>query len=296
MDHSFGEGQLREPVGPFKNHPPQRPLATSTAMALDPVDTASTSLPSPPESDESPSPTESVICDGTETPLSSLDENDQEEDDDDDLLLPGLHVLNTEAAALNHLAHVYATNKIAQHGLRESARTIADTRSRGGKVIVIGVGKSGHIGTKLTRTLQSLAIPSVFLHPTEALHGDMGIITHNDALLFITYSGRTPELLSLLPHLDPDLPTILLTSHLTRETCAFLSERHAVLLPAPVREEEKEVTAFGVAAPMTSTTVALAVGDALAMAAARRVHGGEEGVKRVFERNHPGGAIGMKNK
>lgn len=293
MDDSFGDRQVLEPVRPaFSKYAPLGPTMPTTAMALDTVDTASTSLPSPPESEESISPTESVICDGTETPPSSLDDDDE----DDDLLLPGLHVLNTEAAALNNLAHVYATNKIAQNGLIESVRTIANTRSRGGKVVVIGVGKSGHIGTKLTRTLQSLAIPSVFLHPTEALHGDMGIINPNDALLFITYSGRTPELLSLLPHLDPDLPTILLTSHLTPEACAFLAERHAVLLPAPVKDEEKEVTAFGVAAPMTSTTVALAVGDALAMAAARKIHGGEEGVRRIFERNHPGGAIGMKRK
>ena len=123
----------------------------------------------------------------------------------------------------------------------------------------------------------------------------MGVITANDTLLFITYSGRTPELLTLVSYLDQSLPTILLTSHKRPDTCLFLEEQHrpnAILLPAPVKKEHTEVTAFGVAAPMTSTTVALAVGDALAMAASREIHG-QDGAKGVFAKNHPGGAIGM---
>lgn len=268
---------------------------TSNAMAID-------TLPSPPSSSVSVSPAESVSCESLETPASFTDESDASESisaagapSTRNPMLHGLHVLNTEAAALSYLAQVYATDEAAQDGFEKSVQAIATGHTRGGKVVVIGVGKSGHIGKKLSHTLQSLGIPALFLHPTEALHGDMGVIGANDTLLFITYSGRTPELLTLVSYLDTALPTILLTSHTRSETCLFLEEQHrpdAILLPAPVKKEHTEVTAFGVAAPMTSTTVALAVGDALAMAAAREIHGQDE-VKSVFAKNHPGGAIGM---
>lgn len=273
-------------------------------MAIDSLDSGLTSLPSPPSSSESVSRAESVSCESLETLASSIDDSDEVRSvsatttGSSNPMLHGLHVLNTEAAALSYLSQVYATDEIAQAGFERSVQTIAAGRAQGGKVVVIGVGKSGHIGKKLSHTLQSLAIPAMFLHPTEALHGDMGVISPNDTLLFITYSGKTPELLTLISYLDPTLPTILLTSHTRPENCLFLEEQHrpdAILLPAPVMKEHTEVAAFGVAAPMTSTTVALAVGDALALAAAREIHG-VDGVKGVFSQNHPGGAIGMASR
>jgi len=203
-------------------------------------------------------------------------------------LMTGLHVMSTEAAALANLARVYETELIAQEGFELSVNAIADCQRRGGKVVVTGVGKSGLIGRKLVATLQSLAIPAVNLHPTEALHGDMGMITHNDLMVVITFSGATAELLTLLPYLDESLPMILLTRHMQPEGCEFLQHRPtAVLLPAPVVETEK--VSFGFAAPSTSTTVALAVGDAVAIAAAKELH---IDVEAMFARNHPGGAIG----
>lgn len=114
-----------------------------------------------------------------------------------------------------------------------------------------------------------------------------------DVLLLITFSGNTPELLSLLPHLPNHLPLIALTSHTSYHTSQLTRSRPgAILLPTPIPEPETE--SFGVSAPTTSTTVALALGDALAIACARQVYNQDGNMPAdVFKRNHPGGAIGL---
>jgi D-arabinose 5-phosphate isomerase GutQ len=199
-----------------------------------------------------------------------------------------VHVLATETTALQNLTELYSSDRVARDGFTRAVDAIIRCQGNGGKLVVIGVGKSGHIAKKLVATFNSLAIQAVFLHPTEALHGDLGQISRNDALLLITFSGKTPELLALLPHLDTSLPLILLTAHTRRQTCELIRHRpDTILLPAPVHEPE--TVSFGVAAPTTSTTVALTVGDALAMVASRELH---PCVPSVFARNHPGGAIG----
>lgn len=112
-------------------------------------------------------------------------------------------------------------------------------------------------------------------------------------MLFITYSGRTQELLSVASHIDERLPTIVLTSHMDAPKCPLCEERpDAILLPAPVHELEEK--SFGVCAPTTSTTVAIAIGDMLALTVADRLHGDGMGAK--FRMNHPGGAIGLATK
>lgn len=108
----------------------------------------------------------------------------------------------------------------------------------------------------------------------------------------ITYSGNTPELLALLPYLPAHIPRIVLTSHTSYNTSKLTCSRsNTILLPAPIPERE-QVT-FGVPAPTTSTTVAIALCDALAMAVSRMMHGGAIGPLEVFKQNHPGGAIGL---
>jgi D-arabinose 5-phosphate isomerase GutQ len=199
-----------------------------------------------------------------------------------------VHVIATEAAALQSLTHLYSSDRCARDGFTRAVDTIISRHGNNGKLVVIGVGKSGHIAKKLVATFNSFAITAVFLHPTEALHGDLGQISRHDTLLMITFSGKTPELLTLLPHLDKSLPLILLTSHVRPETCDLVRHRpDTILLPAPVHEAE--TASFGVAAPTTSTTVALAVGDALAVVVSRELY---PSVTSVFSRNHPGGAIG----
>ncbi|KOS20211.1 Arabinose 5-phosphate isomerase GutQ [Escovopsis weberi] len=203
-------------------------------------------------------------------------------------LMSGIHVLKTESAALTNLTRLYEVDDVARRGFDDAVKAITRQASNKGKLVIVGVGKSGHIGKKLVATFQSLGIRAVFLHPTEALHGDLGIVSSNDTLLFVTYSGKTQELLLLLPHLEEALPTILLTSHMRHETCEFMKHRpNTILLPAPI--PESETVSFGVAAPSSSTTVALALGDALALTAANDLHAS---VAAAFAKNHPGGAIG----
>lgn len=119
------------------------------------------------------------------------------------------------------------------------------------------------------------------------------MLKQKDVLLLITFSGNTPELLSLLPHLPNHLPLIALTSHTSYHTSQLTRGRPgAILLPAPIPESES--VSFGISAPTTSTTVALALGDALAVACARQIHNRDGNMPAdVFKRNHPGGAIGL---
>ncbi|CUS10979.1 unnamed protein product [Tuber aestivum] len=213
--------------------------------------------------------------------------------EDEEVLSIAVRVLSTEAMALSSLSRLYETNQVARNGFVRAVEAISVAAVGGGKTVIIGVGKSGKIGEKMVATMNSLGLLSVFMHPIEALHGDLGMIKPKDVLLLITFSGNTPELISLLPHLPGHLPLIVLTSHTSYHTSPLTREhKKAILLPAPVHEAEE--TSFGISAPTTSTTVALAVGDALAVVSARYVYTGEgEKPKDVFRRNHPGGAIGL---
>ncbi|RJE22610.1 sugar isomerase, partial [Aspergillus sclerotialis] len=205
-----------------------------------------------------------------------------------------VHVLSTERAALAHLEHLYQTDQLAQENLARAVDQIVRSIGNGGKLVFCGVGKSGKIAQKLEATMNSVGVYSTFLHPTEALHGDLGMVRSNDTLIMISFSGRTSELLLLLPHIPPTVPVIAITSHLHPSTCPLLSFHTpdmGILLPAPIHENEE--SSFGVSAPTSSTTVALSLGDALAIAAARRLHTSPgRGPAEVFRSFHPGGTIG----
>ncbi|KNG86039.1 sugar isomerase, KpsF/GutQ [Aspergillus nomiae NRRL 13137] len=175
-----------------------------------------------------------------------------------------IHVISTERAALAHLEQLYETNPLAQESLTRAVSQITRSVRSGGKLVCCGVGKSGKIAQKLEATMNSLGIYSTFLHPTEALHGDLGMIRPQDTLLLISFSGRTPELLLLLPYIPSTVPIIAITSHLHPSTCPLLSFQPSdmgILLPAPIHEDEE--LSIGVSAPTSSTTVALSLGDAL---------------------------------
>ncbi|OAQ61936.1 sugar isomerase, KpsF/GutQ [Pochonia chlamydosporia 170] len=283
----------------------RRPIQTSAVIVLGARHGPALPPPSPPTPCASPS--DRALVEPTE-PFSLEEQNQQRQQEEyapkphqlshqpcpqespskESRLRRGLHVLNTEALALAALAKLYETDLTAREGFDKAVQAITRQELTRGKLIVVGVGKSGHIGKKLVATLQSLDVRAVFLHPTEALHGDLGIIDTHDTLLFITFSGRTQELMMMLPHLDDALPTILLTSHTHHDTCEFIKRRPStILLPAPIPESEQ--ASFGVSAPSTSTTVALALGDALAITVANEMR---HNVSAAFAKNHPGGAIG----
>ena len=209
-----------------------------------------------------------------------------------DTLGTALHVMETEQHALMNLSQIYRTDPSARRNMADAVSIIAGTTKRGGRLVVTGVGKSGKIGEKCVATMNSLGVRSAFLHPIEAVHGDLGMIGPADVILVITFSGKTPELLSLMPHLPRDLPHLIVSAHMDSECCPliFMNKSQSwTLLPAPIPVAERQ--SFGIAAPTTSTMVALALTDALALAVAKALHMDPEA---VFRLNHPGGAIGGK--
>ncbi|CAO2658353.1 Nn.00g060760.m01.CDS01 [Neocucurbitaria sp. VM-36] len=209
------------------------------------------------------------------------------------LLSRAVNVLSTAATALSQVTILYQSDHVARDGLLRSVEVIKNVNEAGGKLLVCGVGKSGLVGRKIVATMKSLGIASSFMHAAEALHGDLGDIRKNDAIMFISYSGKTAELMALLAHIPSYTSILAITSHTKSLECPLLNERpNSVLLPAPIHELEE--TSFGVCAPTTSTTVTIAVGDMLALTVAEALH--EEETKSVFRRNHPGGAIGAKSR
>ena len=152
-----------------------------------------------------------------------------------------------------------------------------------GKVVAVGVGKSGHIAQKVAATLTSTGTPAVFLHPSDALHGGVGLVNADDAVLVFSNSGETAEVLELLPYLQHRrAPVVAVVGNLN----STLARRADVALDASVEQEACPLNL----APTTSTTVALAIGDALAMTLME--------VKRLtpedFALNHPGGRLGKR--
>ncbi|WP_024791218.1 SIS domain-containing protein [Lebetimonas sp. JS032] len=152
-----------------------------------------------------------------------------------------------------------------------------------GKLIVTGVGKSGLIGGKIAATLASTGTPSFFIHPTEALHGDLGMIGKNDSVLAISYSGESEELIKILPHIKRfDVPLIAMTGR----SDSTLARYADVVLNIHV---QKEACPLNVA-PTSSTTLTLAVGDALAVCLMKK----RNFTKEDFASFHPGGSLGKK--
>ncbi len=186
----------------------------------------------------------------------------------------------------------------ARRVLRIEAEAIADLLQRldssfdravelllgcAGRVAVTGMGKSGLVGRKISGTLSSTGTPSFFLHPADALHGDLGMLARGDSLLAISYGGETPEILNLLEALKRlEISIVTLTGNM-KSTLAGASE---VVLDVSVKEEACTLNL----APTASTTVAMALGDALAIALLDR-----RGFRRDdFAALHPAGRLGKK--
>lgn len=150
-----------------------------------------------------------------------------------------------------------------------------------GKIVIVGIGKSGHVGHKISATLTSTGSTSVVLHSVDALHGDLGIVNDGDVILALSYSGESEELLNLLPALKRFLVTIVAITGNVRSALALHSD---VVLNVHV---PKEACPFNLA-PTASTTAMLTMGDALAMAVLQA-----RGFRKSdFARYHPSGAIG----
>lgn len=152
-----------------------------------------------------------------------------------------------------------------------------------GRIVVLGIGKSGHIGEKIAATLASTGSPAFFVHPGEASHGDMGMITDEDVVVAISYSGETGEILTLLPLIRRlGIPLIALTGN----PGSTLAQAAAVYLDVSV---EKEACPLGLA-PTASTTATLAMGDALAVSLLES----RNFTADDFALSHPGGSLGRR--
>ena len=185
--------------------------------------------------------------------------------------------LDIEADAVRTLALRLGDAFIAAHKL------LFDASANKGRVVVTGMGKSGHIGGKIASTLASTGTPAFFMHPGEASHGDLGMITKDDVVIAISNSGETDEILKLLPQLKRRGTPIIAITGRPNSTLAAAA---AVHLDAAV---EKEACPLNLA-PTASTTATLALGDALAVTLLDARGFGEED----YAMHHPGGSLGRR--
>ncbi|MDD3060215.1 MAG: KpsF/GutQ family sugar-phosphate isomerase [Sulfurimonas sp.] len=183
------------------------------------------------------------------------------------------------------------TLQIEAQTLLKASQNISDDFNRAieiilagkGKLIITGVGKSGLIGAKMAATFASTGTPSFFLHPTEALHGDLGMLSKEDVVIAISYSGESEELSSILPHIKRfAIPLI----GMTKNAASTLGKYSDVVVTIEV---EKEACPLDIA-PTSSTTLTLALGDAIAVSLMKA----RNFQKSDFASFHPGGALGKK--
>lgn len=181
---------------------------------------------------------------------------------------------------LNEAAAIVAQSDELNTDFENAVMAMIQTK---GKVVVTGMGKSGIVGRKISATLASTGTPSFFLHPTEAFHGDLGMVTPDDLVFALSNSGETDEILRILPFFKENGNKIISISSNSQSTMAKNSDIHIFI------KIEEEACPLNLA-PTTSTTVMLAVGDAMALAAMRMNNFREEN----YARFHPGGALGRK--
>ena len=197
-----------------------------------------------------------------------------ESSDNQQILARARRVIEIEAQAVSDIAP-----RLGDEFIRACELCLACA----GRVVVTGMGKSGHIAGKIAATLASTGTPSFFVHPGEASHGDLGMITPKDSVIAISNSGETAEIITILPLLKRlGLPLITLTG----TTNSTLGEASDVVLNTAVREEACPLNL----APTASTAAALAMGDALAVVLLERRGFTEED----FALSHPGGSLGRR--
>ncbi|MBO5671866.1 MAG: KpsF/GutQ family sugar-phosphate isomerase [Alistipes sp.] len=192
----------------------------------------------------------------------------------EELLLTARNTIHAEAEALATLE-----SSLGEEFLR-AVDIILNCR---GKLIVTGMGKSGHIACKIAATLASTGTPSFFLHPAEAFHGDLGMISKEDVVLALSYSGETDEILKIIPFVHENGNKLIA---MTGKSHSSLARNADVHLDIMVREEACILRL----APTSSTTAQLAMGDALATALMRA----RNFTAMDFARLHPGGSLGRR--
>ncbi len=184
-----------------------------------------------------------------------------------------IHTLKEEALALSNY-----------NGDLSDLNNIIDTILKlEGKLVLIGVGKSGLIAQKISATLSSTGTPSIFLHPTEAMHGDLGVLSKNDCVLAISYSGESEEIVNILPHIKRMGLQIITMSKAKDSRMSLYGD---YFIPLHIDKEACPIKT----APTTSTTLTLAIGDALAVC----LMNARKFSKKDFALFHPGGSLGRE--
>lgn len=174
-------------------------------------------------------------------------------------------------------------NQVAQNLNTDFAKSVSMLLECDGKVVVTGIGKSGHIAKKIAATFASTGTPSFFVHPAEALHGDLGMIENHDVVIAISYSGESDEILAILPAImHKSVPIIAITGNVKSSLAKFATYVLSIQI-------DKEACPLNLA-PTTSTTVSLVLGDALAVSLLEL-----RGFKpEDFALSHPGGTLGRR--
>lgn len=191
-----------------------------------------------------------------------------------DVIKEAKWVFDTEIAAVN------ATKEALGADFERIVELITDCK---GKVILTGMGKPGHIATKIAASLASLGTPSFFMHPGEGMHGDLGMVTENDVVLLMSYSGESDEIVRLLPTLhETHCTTVAITGN-KKSTLAKGCDFHFFFPPF-------EEACYMHLAPTSSTTALLVLGDALAVVASKV----RNYTKDDYALHHPAGALGKK--
>ena len=192
-------------------------------------------------------------------------------------------VLQEEGTAIQTAAQRILNQPKLSENIDQSIQLILDRTTAGGKVILMGIGKSGKIAAKIAATMSSTGTPAIFVHPTEALHGDLGVVTANDTVMAFSYTGNTQELLEILPFfLKKNIPIIGIGGNENSK----LAKLSKFWIDASV---EKEACPHNLA-PTTSTTLALALGDAFAVSILQA----RGFTTEDFAKNHPGGSLGKR--
>lgn len=202
-------------------------------------------------------------------------------------------ILSNQTKALSFLTEQYRNSKFSITEMKKSLRFLNNSLKLGGKIVISGMGKSFKIASKTVATLNSLRMHSALLHPSEALHGDLGMIRedHNDALIIISASGNSPELLQMIEHVPFSVPIILMTC--TKNSVLSKHLKVVSLMLAEIPSSISETNLYGLSAPTISTTLCLTLLDSVSIALSELHINDYKMRKLMFKIHHPGGAIGI---
>lgn len=201
-----------------------------------------------------------------------------------------LRTLLSQSQAMKIMAEQYRESTFAREQMAISLLILHQCVKEQGKIVMCGVGKSHKVANKLVATMNSLSIQAVLLHPSEALHGDLGIVRDGDVLIFITASGNTPELLQLLPHVPLSVPVVLITCNKTSKLSCHPQVKSLMYAELPAHLSEDFI--HGIPAPTVSTTLSLALADAAILALSELIEADVHKRRKEFSMKHPGGSIG----